>query len=684
MKTPSMPNGDPASKPRRDAFVTIERRVGAPRLFATAYSTVGSSIYFALGVVAAYALGLTPLVFLVASVLFVITTLTYFEGMTLHPERGGSAVMARYAFNELLSFIAGWAILLDFLILIAISTLSIGHYLTAFWPRFGDNGVDLAIAGLVLFGVARYNYLGLAPRGRRSVALAIIDLALVLLIVVLGFATSFHPGSITNTIDVGKVPKWSDLIFGMTVAVIAYTGIEAAANLAPEVRVRRAALRRTVSAGAVAVVTVFVGMSVVALMAEPVRPGIAVVGDQSSGFGTPLGGRDVESPVLGVVQSLTHGFGGHLLSYAVGIIAVLVLSQAANAGMVGITRTAYTLATHRQIPRGVARLHPRYGTPWIVLSVFTVLAFLLLIPQDIELLAGMFAYGALIAFALAHLSVCVLRFKEPDRRRPFKVPFNVRIRGRELPLPAAFGALLSTLGWIGTIIYHDKARLLGTAWMGFGLLLYVIYRSREGLSLTRRVEVPAERLTYEPEIKYGNILVPVFGEELDDDIMSTAGQLASEKDPAGQGAAIEAIYVLVVPMSLPLDAHLPDYKLERARAALERAKQVGEEYEGVHVNTTIVRGRTMGSAILEEARRRQVEAIVIGAEPPSPIKGGSLLGGIAGTRPRELGEVTAYVLEKSPVRVLVTAPPDGHGVEPHEGEQANEPERTSTTVSSQQ
>src|SRR3954453_16579835 len=130
---------------RRDAYVTIERRVGAPRLFATAYSTVGSSIYFALGAVAAYALGLTPLVFLVASLLFVLTTLTYFEGMTLHPERGGSAVMARYGFNELLSFIAGWAILLDFLILIAISALSIGHYLTAFSSELGTDAADLII-----------------------------------------------------------------------------------------------------------------------------------------------------------------------------------------------------------------------------------------------------------------------------------------------------------------------------------------------------------------------------------------------------------------------------------------------------------------------------------------------------------------------------------------------------------
>src|SRR5918996_2429582 len=181
MNRPSVRRGNGPPRPRRDAMVTIERRLGAPRLFATAYSTVGSSIYFALGIVAAFALGLTPLVFLGAGLLFVITTLTYFEGMTLHPERGGSAVMARYAFNELLSFVAGWAILLDFLILIAISTLSIGHYLTAFWSGFGDQGGDLAIALFVLFLVARYNFLGKAPRGRRTIALSIVDLALVLM-----------------------------------------------------------------------------------------------------------------------------------------------------------------------------------------------------------------------------------------------------------------------------------------------------------------------------------------------------------------------------------------------------------------------------------------------------------------------------------------------------------------------
>src|SRR5688572_1615463 len=309
MNRPSLRKGDAAARPRRDALVTIERRLGATRLFATAYSTVGSSLYFALGVVAAFALGLTPVVFLVAGLLFVITTLTYFEGMTLHPERGGSAVMARYAFNELLSFVAGWAILLDFLILIAISTLSIGHYLTAFSSEFGDDGLTLAIALLVLFIVARYNFLGKAPRGRRTIALSIIDMALVLMIVGLGIATAFDPPAITDNVQLGEVPTWPDLLFGMTVAVIAYTGIEAAANLAPEVRVPRRALRRTVGAGAAVVLLVFVGMSVIALMALPVSEGVQMsVDSQTDGFGTPLGGQYIEAPVLGVVESLTGGF----------------------------------------------------------------------------------------------------------------------------------------------------------------------------------------------------------------------------------------------------------------------------------------------------------------------------------------------------------------------------------------
>ena len=327
---------------------------------------------------------------------------------------------------------------------------------------------------------------------------------------------------------------------------------------------------------------VFVGMSTVALMALPVEPGIPVVGGQNSGFGTELGGKFVEAPVLGRRPEPHHRAGSATCSATRSrVVATLVLIQAANAGMVGITRTSYMLATHRQIPRGLARLHPRYTTPWIVISISSVLVFLLLLPVDIELLAGMFAYGALIAFCLAHLSVCALRFKEPDRRRPFKVPLNVRMRGRELPLPAALGAVLSFAAWVGVLDLPRRGALLRHApGCCSGVGLYVIYRSRQGLSLTRMVEVSPTtlasagargRVRQHPGAGLRRAARRRHHEH---------GRAARRRGGRGRQRGrrvIEAIYVTEVPMSLPLDARLPKEKVERGapRACAREADRRG-------------------------------------------------------------------------------------------------------------
>ena len=119
------------------------RWLGVPWLFAAAYSAVGFSIYFALGVVADRGLGLTPLIFLAAGLLFVLTTLTYVEGGAMFRERGGSSTFARHAFNELIAFIAGWAILIDYLIVIALAAISVPHYLTPIWSGFADTAPEV-------------------------------------------------------------------------------------------------------------------------------------------------------------------------------------------------------------------------------------------------------------------------------------------------------------------------------------------------------------------------------------------------------------------------------------------------------------------------------------------------------------------------------------------------------------
>jgi nucleotide-binding universal stress UspA family protein len=289
-----------------------------------------------------------------------------------------------------------------------------------------------------------------------------------------------------------------------------------------------------------------------------------------------------------------------------------------------------------------------------------LLAFVLAVPRDVEFLAGVFAFGSMIAFALAHLSVIVLRFRESDRPSAFRVPLSIPVRGARVPLPAVFGFLLSVLVWASVVAFHEGGRIIGFAWMAVGVTLYVLYRRGQDKPLRKRFTIPAEALQETTAAEYGSILVPVFGEELDDDIVGTAGRLATSagEDDEG-GAVLEALFVFEIPMSLPIDARVPDERVQEAKRVLARAKEVGEEYEGVEVATAMVRGRTAGQAIVAEARRRGVEAIVLGAEEPSRLRGGAILGGRGRVRDRFVGETTRYVIEKAPCKVILTAPPAG-------------------------
>jgi basic amino acid/polyamine antiporter, APA family len=350
------------------------------------------------------------------------------------------------------------------------------------------------------------------------------------------------------------------------------------------------------------------------------------------------------------------------LKYTIAAAAAATLIAAANSAMMGLSRLAYSLSTNRQIPSAMGRLHSSRSTPFVVITIAALIAAGLTVPQDLELLVGIFAYGALVGLTIAHLSIVVLRYKEPERPRPYRIPLSVRVRGGDLPLLAVIGAILSAGAWVGLLITHSGARWLGTAWLAGGLALYIVYRTTQGKSVMRRVLVPEAALRGERhEAGDGSILVPLTGSPLDDDIIQTAGRLAAEEDAESfeedKGATIEALWIFEVPMSLPIDAALPEAQLKQARAALARAKAVGEEYEGVEVATATVRARRAGQAIVDEARRRGVQAVVLAAEEPSKIRGGALLGGRGGPLDDFVGEATKYVISKAPCQIILTAPP---------------------------
>jgi APA family basic amino acid/polyamine antiporter len=633
----------------------IRRGLGSPALFGIVQGFVAASLYFAVGVVAERALGLTWVVFLVGFLLFTLVMVSYVEGASLHQERGGATVIARYAFNELWSFIAGWAICLDYLILIALTAFAVSDYAAIFWSPLASGVPEFCVGFAVIAYVTINNVRGMtARRYDRAVVIVLVDLVLQVVLVVLGMALLFEPEVLTHPAAVtGKSTSLGDLVWAIPLVLVAFSGIDASSGLSGQVAVGRRGLKRLVAVRLIATLIPYVGIALVASSTLPVER--AQEGGPASW---------IEAPMLGVVADFSQPWLHDGLRYLVAVSAIAILIAACQAAMLGLSRLGYSLALNRQIPSLVGYLHPRYGTPVAVIGIGSLLATILLIPANMKLLLGISAFGTTVAFTLVCVAVCRLRWKEPSRDRPYKVPLNVRVGGAELPLPAAAGAVLFALALVAVLAYHGGGRWVGLGWMAFGIGVYAIYRISEGKSLTKRVTVPERILKRErPDAEYGSILVPVVGEEIDDDIVQTAGRLAADEDEdLGEGGAvIEAIWVFEVPMALPLDSRVPEKELKRARKALARAKAVGEEYEGVEVATAVVRARRAGEAIVHEAKRRGVEAIVLAAEEPTRLRGGLRYGGKQGLRDTFVGETTRYVVQKAPCRVILTAPPAHRG-----------------------
>jgi basic amino acid/polyamine antiporter, APA family len=391
----------------------LKRLFGIPWLFAVGYLSVGFSLYFSLGIVAERGLGLTPLIFLGAGIMFVLTTFSYTEGGAMYAERGGSNTFARYAFNELVSFIAGWAVLIDYIIIVAIAAITVPHYLTPIASGFEDAGAEIIVSAAVIVGVSIANVIGStgALRRRLYVVIALADFALQVAVVVVGAMVVFDPGALTEHLDPFTSPTLSDAIYAAVIATVALAGIEAASGLAPDLEWDERGLRRVVNLGLIIVPILYAAIAAIALMAVPVVPG-------PDGRETALGDEFSEEPILGVVQSFDPAWVADTMQWAVVLVAPAVLIWAASISMLGLSRHVYTLATNRQIPSWLGKLGRRTGTPYIAIWIAAVVAFGLVIPTDVNALAGLYAFGITLAVAIAHLSVIRLRYADPERRRP--------------------------------------------------------------------------------------------------------------------------------------------------------------------------------------------------------------------------------------------------------------------------
>jgi len=616
----------------------LQRDVGTVSLFAPAYGNLGSNIYFALGLVAAYALGLTPLAFIAAGILFVLTVLTYTEGATMFPEAGGAANFARHGLNDAVSFIGGWALSLDYLITIAISVFFAPHYLSVFWEPLRSNPWDIIAGVAIIVILCTLNVLGVRQASALNIFMAFTDLAIQVLLVVLGLVLLFNLNVLVSNIAWDALPTQGNVIYGFTLAMVAYAGIETISNMAEEVNDPGRRIPRAAGGLVAALLGVYLGITLISMLAMPIYQ------DGSGSYTTDLAGEYSSDPILGIVDNLPIGFLIEPLRIVIGILAATILIVAANAGIIGVSRIQYSLATHREVPRILGRISSRTLMPVVAIVVFGALAALLVIPGNGELLADMYAYGVLLAFMVAHVSIIALRWQRPELERPFRVPLALRVGGHEVPILPVLAVVGTLFAWVMILIYHTEARYVGTGWMIIGLVGYVVYRRRQGLSLSEAPEEEVEEAPAleVPEIEYADILVPVTGSRISEEMIATAAKLipASERE---EKPIIHALDVIEVPRNLPspknlnLEAILPE-KFQQAQEALDEARQIGEEY-GVEVDGYTVGARHVGQAIVEEAQRLGVEVVMFGIPRKRSL------------RERLFGGTVDYVLKNCPCKL---------------------------------
>jgi basic amino acid/polyamine antiporter, APA family len=616
----------------------LQRVLGVNALFSTAYGNVGSSIYYALGLVASFALGLTPVVFLITGFFFYMTAATYAEATAMYPEAGGSSSFARRAFNEFWSFFAAWGQMLNYIITVAISAFFVPHYFGSVIGvealRHGPADIFFGMGVIVLLSLV--NVVGVKESAGLNVTLAVIDFLTQLLLVVVGAVLVLSPSTLVDNVDFGVAPSWKDFFIAIPIGMIAYTGIETISNMAEEAKEETKTIPAAISRVRLAVFAIYFTLPAVALSALPVttlpdgsHQTLLGVSEEDGGF--------AGDPILGVVKQLNLGPLQGAGEIYVGLLAATILFIATNAGIIGVSRLVYSMGLHRQVPDRLRELHPRYGTPWVGILVFGSIACVTLVPGQADFLGNMYAFGAMLSFTIAHVSVIRLRLILPDRERPYRGPGILKVAGRPLPLFAVIGGAGTALAFVVVTVLHLDVAIAGVAWLALGVGIYVWFRHRHGLDLTATVKVAIPAPVVDHEAEYESILVALEGKDYPEGAMATAIKVAARRR-----RGIHVLVTISVPASAPINAELPEQELA-AQAIIEQAKLQGGRRVTGHWEK--VRAGGAGRVIVEEAREMGARAIVL----PLGARSGATV----------FGKTVETVLAERPCRVIIQADPQG-------------------------
>ena len=584
---------------------SMRRILGVGDLFAVGYGDLGSSIYYALGITTLFALGAAPISLAIAGLVFACTALSYAELTAMLRDAGGSATFARHAFNDLISFIAGWGLLLDFIVTIAISSFSISPYLAFFVGGLKITSIKIGFTVCVIAILFVVNYFGAKNSARMSWFLTTTTLTTQVLIVIVGAFWFIQFPDLWEHLKVGIKgsswsPSWPDFWKGTAMAMVAYTGIESMAQLGGEAKHPARTVPKAMMLAMGMLLFVYIGIAVVALSAVTPQ-------ELSTTF--------LEDPVAGIVSKFPYG--SRILGGWIGLLAAIILFVAANAGLIGSSRLCFNMGENYQLPRAVYKLHKKYKTPYVSLGVFAVLAIIIVVASrgKLAFLADLYNFGAMLAFFMTHLSMIFLRIKRSEMNRPFRVPFNIRFGKVYIPITAIIGGLATASTWVLVVLTKPEGRNLGALWIVIGLAIYFYFRKRQAIAPTGKLQIEKIKMPEFQAKRYSNILVPTRGGKETQTV-----QMACEIAKI-HGGEVTALHVIEVPFSLPLETPLY-HRTVVAESILKRAEAIGREFN-VSMKLKVVHARTVDAAIVELIENEAYDLLVMGAFLPA---GGGVMG----------------------------------------------------------
>ena len=485
------------------------------------------------------------------------------------------------------------------------------------------------------------NIVGVKESAGVNVGFAVTDFLTQVGLVVVGIFLVLDPDLLVSQVDFGTTPTVGDFLIAIPVAMVAYTGIETVSNMAEEARDYEKTIPRGIALVVFAVAVIYVFLPAIALSAMPVRDGetILALPKEEGGY--------ADDPILGVVANMDLGALQGPAEVYVGILAASILFIATNAGILGVSRLSYSMGQHRQLPELLRSLHPRFRTPYVAIGLFGAIACLAIVPGQADFLGVIYAFGAMMSFTIAHVSVTVLRFKQPGLERPYTVPLNLKLRGGQLPVTAVLGGLGTGIALIVAAVLDTRVLVSGLLWITLGVTLYVVYRRRQGLSLTATHQIVMPKPVVEHEVEYESVLVAFEDGDYSSEAVATAARLAARRR-----RGIHVLVTISVPPNSPIDAAMPEQEA-RAASLIDSARVRGGRRVTGHWEK--VRPGQGGRRIVEEAREIRARAIVMSLPPRRT--GRSLF-----------GRTLETVLTERPCRVIIDS---SRGVDGKDGARPN-------------